>query len=63
MQQLPSSLDNDLARFLPVRIGAEIVLGPPLANTFSPWTSLAVLCVYAAVFPVIGAVALVKRDA
>ena len=63
VQQLPSSLDNDLARFLPVRIGAEMVSGPPLANTFSPWTGLAVLCGYTAVFLVIGAVVLVKRDA
>jgi ABC-2 type transport system permease protein len=63
VQQLPSSLDNDLARFLPLRIGATIVSGPPLANTFSPWTGLAVLCAYAAVFLVIGAVVLVKRDA
>jgi hypothetical protein len=46
-----------------LRIGATIVSGPPLANTFSPWTGLAVLCAYAAVFLVIGAVVLVKRDA
>jgi ABC-2 type transport system permease protein len=63
VQQLPGSLDNDLARFLPLRIGAEMVSGPPLTNTFSPWTGLAVLCIYAAVFLVIGAVVLVKRDA
>jgi ABC-2 type transport system permease protein len=63
VQQLPTSLDNDLTRFLPLRIGATIVSGPPLASTFSPWTGLAVLCAYAAVFLVIGAVVLVKRDA
>jgi ABC-2 type transport system permease protein len=63
VQQLPSSLDNDLARFMPVRIGAETVAGAPLANTFAPWTGLAVLCLYPAVFLAVGAVVLVKRDA
>jgi ABC-2 type transport system permease protein len=63
VQQLPTSLDNDLTRFLPLRIGATIVSGPPLANTFSPWTGLAVLCAYAAVVLVIGTVVLVQRDA
>jgi ABC-2 type transport system permease protein len=63
VQQLPSSLNNDLARFLPLRIGAEMVSGPPQPNTFSPWTGLAVLCVYAAVALVAGAVVLVRRDA
>jgi ABC-2 type transport system permease protein len=63
VQQLPSSLDNDLARYMPLRIGAEMVSGPPLANTFSPWTGLAVLFVYAAVLLIIGGAVLVKRDA
>jgi ABC-2 type transport system permease protein len=61
--ELPSSYDNDLSRYLPLRIGATIVSGPPLANTFSPWTGLALLCAYAVAFLVIGAVFLVKRDA
>jgi ABC-2 type transport system permease protein len=60
---LPTSLDNDLTRWLPLRIGQEMVSGPPLANSFSPWTGLAVLFVYAAVFLIIGGVILVKRDA
>ncbi len=60
---LPTSLDNDLTRFMPLRIGEEMVSGPPLANSFSPWTGLLVLCIYAAVLLAIGAVVLVKRDA
>jgi ABC-2 type transport system permease protein len=60
---LPTSLDNDLTRFMPLRIGEELVSGPPLANSFSPWTGLAVLCAYVAVLLIIGAVVLVKRDA
>jgi ABC-type transport system involved in multi-copper enzyme maturation permease subunit len=60
---LPSSLDNDLSRYFPLRIGAEMVSGQPLSHAFSPWTGLAVLCVYAAVFLVIGGAVLVNRDA
>lgn len=60
---LPTSLDNDLTRFMPLRIGEEMVSGPPLANSFSPWTGLLVLCIYAAVLLIVGAVVLVKRDA
>jgi ABC-2 type transport system permease protein len=63
VQQLPTSLDNDLARFLPLRIGVAMVSGPAQPNTFSPWTGLAILCAYAAVFLVAGAVILVRRDA
>jgi hypothetical protein len=61
--QLPSSLDNDLSRFLPLKIGAATISGPPLANTFSPWIGLAVLAAYAVAFLIVGAVILVKRDA
>jgi ABC-2 type transport system permease protein len=60
---LPSFLDNDLARYMPLRIGAALVSGPPLPNTFSPWIGLLVLCAYASVLLTIGGVVLVKRDA
>jgi ABC-2 type transport system permease protein len=61
--QLPLSLDNDLTRFLPLKIGAATISGPPLANTFSPWVGLAVLAIYAVVLLTVGGVILVKRDA
>lgn len=63
VQQLPGSLDKDLARYTLLRIGVTQISGPPQPNTFSPWTGLAVLCAYAAVLLVIGGVILVKRDA
>jgi ABC-2 type transport system permease protein len=63
VQQLPSSLDNDLARYTPLRIGVAQISGTPQPNTFSPWIGLAILVGYAAVFLVSGAVLLVKRDA
>jgi ABC-2 type transport system permease protein len=63
IQALPTSLNNDLSRYTPLRIGAVMVSGPPLSHTFSPWTGLAVLLIYAAVLLAAGAVLLVKRDA
>jgi hypothetical protein len=40
-----------------------MVSGQPLSHTFSPWAGLGVLCIYAAVLLVAGAILLVKRDA
>ena len=63
VQLLSSSLDNDLARYTPLRIGVTLVSGQPQPSTFAPWTGLALLCVYAVVPQVIGGVLLVKGDA
>jgi hypothetical protein len=41
----------------------DMVSGPPLSDTFSPWTGLLALCIYAAVLLIIGGAVLVKRDA
>jgi ABC-type transport system involved in multi-copper enzyme maturation permease subunit len=65
VQTLPNSIQDDIQRFLPLRIGAEMMSvnsgGGP--NTFSPWTGFFVLCIYAAVVLVIGGILLVRRDA
>jgi ABC-2 type transport system permease protein len=63
VSQLPTSLDNDITRFEPTRIGAALVSGPPLGNSFSPWVGLLILCGYTAVLFIVGGVLLVKRDA
>jgi ABC-type transport system involved in multi-copper enzyme maturation permease subunit len=63
IQPLPTSISNELSRFTPLRIGATVVSGPSLSHTFTPWTGLVVLWIYAAVMLVIGSVVLVKRDA
>jgi hypothetical protein len=63
VQLLSSSLDNDLARYTPLRIGVTPVSGQPQPSTFSPWTGLALLCVYAVVLLDLGGVLLVKGDA
>jgi ABC-2 type transport system permease protein len=62
---LPSSIELDVRRYLPDRIGAQIINGPGhgFPNAFSPWIGLLVLCGYAAALLVIGGVLLVRRDA
>ncbi len=61
---LPSSFTSDIGRFLPANIGT-VMMSAHYHGTdpFGPWTSFALLCVYAAVFLVAGGVLLVRRDA
>ena len=64
VQALPSSLSQDIRRFLPDRIGAAILTttgSNPFA--FSPWVGLGVLALYVVVVNVVGAALLVRRDA
>ncbi len=63
VQALPNSLEHDIRRYLPDRIGAEIVSRTGSPGTFSPWIGLLILCGYAATLLVIGGVLLVRRDA
>jgi ABC-type transport system involved in multi-copper enzyme maturation permease subunit len=65
VQALPSSIEYDIRRFLPDRIGAQILNGPSngFPGAFSPWLGLLILCGYAAAVLVIGGVLLVRRDA
>lgn len=61
---LPSSFTSDIGRFLPANIGT-VMMSAHYHGTdpFGPWTSFALLCVYAAAFLVAGGVLLVRRDA
>jgi len=61
---LPSSLSDDIGRYLPANIGT-VMLTAHYHGTdpFGPWTSFALLCGYAAVALVVGGVLLVRRDA
>jgi ABC-2 type transport system permease protein len=65
VRALPTSLSLDVLRFLPDRIGAQIINGPAdsLPNAFSPWVGLLILVGYTAAVLVIGGVLLVRRDA
>ena len=63
VQALPSSISQDIRRFLPVNIGNAITAAQPGSFSFSPWVGFAVLCAYAVGSLVIGGVLLVKRDA
>jgi ABC-type transport system involved in multi-copper enzyme maturation permease subunit len=61
---LPSSLSDDIGRYLPANIGT-VMLTAHYHGTdpFGPWTGFALLCGYAAVALVVGGVLLVRRDA
>ena len=61
---LPSSLSNDIGRYLPANIGT-VMLTAHYHGTdpFGPWTGFSLLCGYAAVALVAGGVLLVRRDA
>jgi ABC-type transport system involved in multi-copper enzyme maturation permease subunit len=63
-QALPNQLSLDVRKFMPDRIGVDI-LTTRGANfdTFSPWVGLMILCIYAVVLLVIGASMLERRDA
>jgi len=64
LQALPNSIHNDIERFLPSRIGIEVLSHghqPPFV--FTPWVGLAVMAGYTAVLLVIAGVKMSKRDA
>lgn len=60
---LPSSLFNALERYLPERIGQNLISAHLYPTSFTPWVGFAVLCGYAAVVLVLGGVLLARRDA
>jgi ABC-2 type transport system permease protein len=65
VQALPNSLALDVRRFLPDRIGVNIIttnggIGP---GSFSPWVGLLIVVGYAVIANVVGAVLLSRRDA
>lgn len=64
VEALPNSLQFDIRRFLPLRIGTVMMsVNNGDGHSFAPWTGFFVLCVYAAVALVIGGILLVRRDA
>jgi ABC-2 type transport system permease protein len=60
---LPNSIQFDVRRFLPDRIGSGILSATTDPHLFSPWIGLLLLCGYVAVVLVVGGVLLVRRDA
>lgn len=63
VQALPSSIEFDVRRYLPDRIGADMISNHGFPGTFSPWIGLLILCGYAVAALVIGGLLLVRRDA
>lgn len=64
VQSLPTSLSQDIRRFLPDRIGATMLTTTtPSPFAFSPWVGMAVLAAYVVGVNVVGAILLARRDA
>ena len=63
VRALPTSLANEIERFMPDHIGAAVVSLHMGQYSLAPWTGLVVLCGYAVALLVIGGVLLVRRDA
>jgi ABC-type transport system involved in multi-copper enzyme maturation permease subunit len=59
---LPSSIENNVERFLPESVGS-VMIDNPVPRAFGPWTGFALLCGYTVVMLAIGTVLLVRRDA
>jgi ABC-type transport system involved in multi-copper enzyme maturation permease subunit len=63
IQFLPNSIQFDVRRFLPDRIGSAMISATGDPHLFSPWIGLLLLCGYSAAVLVVGGVMLVRRDA
>jgi len=60
---LPSPWNSDVSKYLPSAAGTALLRTVPGANVLAPWTGFGLLCAYAAVSLVVGAILLVRRDA
>ena len=64
VQALPNQISLDVRRFLPDRIGANLITTKgALFQAFSPWVGLMILCLYALGLLIIGNSMLESRDA
>lgn len=60
---LPSSVQHDVGRFLPLQMGRALMDPHPGPYLFAPWTGLVVLVGYTLAVLAVAAVLLVRRDA
>ena len=63
LQALPSSIFNDLDKFMPSRIGEVALSIHHHVDTFSPWAGLLIMAAYTLGLLVLGGVLMVRRDA
>jgi hypothetical protein len=64
VQALPTSISLNIRRFLPDRIGVDMLTtNQTFPHAFAPWTGLLVLGIYAVVLIAVGSVLIVRRDA
>ncbi len=59
---LPSSIGNQIGRYLPANIGVVLLSTRHLGSSFSPWVGFGVLCGYAVAAIAIGGALIVRRD-
>ena len=66
VEALPDTIKNAVGKYLPDNIGAAMTTVKPGFRTdvptFSPWVSFGLLCAYAALALLIGAILMVRRD-
>jgi ABC-2 type transport system permease protein len=64
IQALPYQLSVDVRRFMPDRIGVHMITTKGiLFDSFTPWTGMLILCLYAVGVLIIGLLLLERRDA
>jgi len=62
-EALPTSVYNDVFRYLPMPAGTQILTTVQDPSLLTPWTGIGVLCLYAIAAIAAGAVMLKRRDA
>jgi ABC-2 type transport system permease protein len=60
---LPTSLYNDVFRYLPMPAGTQILTTVKDSNLLTPWAGIGVFCLYAVAAIGAGALVLQRRDA
>ena len=60
---LPSPWSDDVSKWLPSGAGQQVFAVRPESGSLGPWSGFGVFCAYVAVLLVLGALALLRRDA
>ena len=63
IRTLPAPWGNDIAKFFPSEAGQALLNVKAASGQLAPWTGFAVLCAWAAVALILGAVVISRRDA
>ena len=63
LQAFPTSLQNSIAKFLPLTIIGAMSASRSIPNSFAPWTGFMMLCIYSVVLLGAATIMFVRRDA